>query len=158
MPITTEDYDLEDEYDSLNEQIDALDDELDEYDEETPHYRNALAAKDELVRRRRGFERFSQLFPETSSITLAELNAGEYAALEKHLPTDHTQQEYNSVMTAVSTVEGPYVTGGDVEDTLQTVVDDVPPYFTRWVADKADALLRTEEVTENPFSESQPEE
>jgi len=151
MPIRTETYDLAEEYDDLTERIDTLADDLDKYDADTPHFEQAAATRDELQRRLHGLERFADVYPDATEVTLGELSPAEYAALESHLPDGYGQQEYRTVMTAVATVDAPYLADG-VEATIQTVLDEVPAYFTRWATTKADDLLRPEDVGENPFS------
>ena len=156
MPIRTETFDLAAEYDDLCEQIDDLESQREEYAENTPHFEQATAMRDELVRRRQGLERFAELYPECGEIVLGELSPGEYATLDSHLSGEYSQQEYRNVMTGVASVEAPYVVEGDGEATLQAVWEDVPPYFTRWATDAADDLLRPDGVEDNPFSQPSP--
>lgn len=152
MPIRTKTYDLEDEYDRISDELSEARDEAEGFDTDTPHYENARANATELSHRQQGLAKLAGVYPDVTEVTIGELSPAEYAALEKHLPDEHTSQEYRTVMTAVATVEAPYVEA-DVEATIKNVLDNVPPYYTRWVAARADELLRADGVDENPFSQ-----
>jgi len=152
MPIRTETYDLAAEYDDLTEQIADLGDELDEYDADTPHHEQLANTRALLSLKQQGLERFSDLHPDCGEVVFGELNAAEYAAVEKHLPADHGEQERRIVMTAVGAVEAPWVVAGDVTATIEQARDTLPAYFLRWSTPVIDGLMNSETPEDsNPF-------
>lgn len=154
MPIRTETYDLAAEYERLTDALEDSREEAEAAAENTAQREQARQRAAEIANRREGLAKFAEAFPDTHSVTLGELSPAEYAALENYLPASHGTQEYRTVMTGVATVDAPYVVEGDTEQTITTVRDDVPAFFTRWVSARADELLRADGVDENPFSKT----
>lgn len=151
MPLSTQRYDFEDEIERLTGLQEDLGDEASEWDPNVPQTQEA-ANRSEIIQK---FKEGLRWALEDSGwgegfVILGELNAAEYAALQKYTPDDPTDAEYQTVLTAVGTVKGPYIEG-DTQETLKHLRDSAKPQFNMWAAGQLNDLMGVDGVDENPF-------